>query len=199
LNPLQRLRLKADHDRIKQLMQAGALAGKLELVDTASALQPRWRFRLRVRTAANDQFPLTALDSILLEIRLGAQYPFQAPTAHVDPVPFHPNVFSAGVICLGAQWSPSEGMDLFITRIAKLLSFDPLLVNTESPANSQAARWYKQQSRQRPAVFPSDPLFSEPARVSRACPQCNVRLRLPAGRSGDVECPRCKHSFAVST
>jgi Ubiquitin-conjugating enzyme len=199
MNPVQRLRLNADHDRIKQLMQAGALAGKLELLSAASALQTRWRFRLHVRTAANDQFPAGALASCTLEIRLGAQYPFQAPTAHLDPVPFHPNVFPAGVICLGGQWLPSEGMDLFITRIAKLLSFDPLLVNTQSPANSQAARWYKQQCRNRPELFPSDPLNSAPARISCACPQCKVNLRLPKGRSGEVECPRCQHSFAVST
>ncbi len=183
VNPVQRLRLSADHDRITQLGQSGALAGRLELLTAATALQPRWRMRLTVRTAPNDLFPQSVLPSTVLEIRLGAQYPFQAPTAHLDPVPFHPNVFPAGVICLGGKWSPSEGMDLFITRIAKLLSFDPLLVNTQSPANGEAARWYKQLCRQRPDVFPSDPLNLVPARVVRLCPQCSVGLRLPTEKA----------------
>ena len=36
-------------------------------------------------------------------------------------------------------------------------------------------------------------------RVERNCPHCHGRLRLPAGRSGIVDCPLCSKAFEVTT
>jgi Ubiquitin-conjugating enzyme len=199
MNPVQKLRLQADKEQITKLCSTAPFAGKVQLLAAATALQPRWRFRLNIRTVANAQFPDTALQELELEIRFGSQYPFQAPTAHLAPIPFHPNVFASGVICLGNKWSASEGLDLLVQRIVRLLTFDPLLVNIDSPANSQAARWYQAHKRQFPASFPSDVLSATAPRVPTPCPQCQVKLGLPAGRSGEVQCPRCSTVFMANT
>jgi ribosomal protein S27E len=122
------------------------------------------------------------------------------------------------VICLGTRWLASEGLDLFVQRLARLLTFDSLLVNTASPANRTAAEWYARARRQRPDAFPSDrPQFvaaasgagrsrvgwreaeTDDGRVARGCPSCGRTLRLPAGRRGRVRCPGCGSAFEAST
>ncbi len=200
MNPVQKLRLQADKEQIANLCSTAPYANKILLLEGATAIQQRWRFRLDIRTTANAQFPNDISQSLDLEIRFGSQYPFQAPTAHLSPIPFHPNVFPSGVICLGNKWSASEGLDLLLQRIVKLLAYDPLLVNTESPANGQAARWYQTHRRQFPAHFPTDAIASSKAtKVALACPHCKGKLALPPGRSGEVECPRCQHVFTANT
>jgi hypothetical protein len=199
VNQVQKLRLEADKSQIAVLCSTAPFAGKIHLIEAATALQPRWRFLLDIRTVANAQFPNSDLQQLQLDIRFGSQYPFQAPTAHLSPIPFHPNVFASGVICLGNKWSASEGLDLLVQRIVKLLAYDPLLVNTDSPANSEAARWFRAHKRQFPSHFPTDHLASQVARVSVPCPQCAVKLALPMGRRGEVECPRCTHQFFANT
>ncbi len=68
---------------------------------------------------------------------------------------FHPNVYPAGAICLGRKWLPTEGLDLLAIRIARIVSFDPELVNTASPANVVANTWYMKLCGDRPEVFPT--------------------------------------------
>ena len=124
----------------------------------------------------------------------------------------HPNVFESGVVCIGSRWRASEGLDLFVRRVARLLCFDPLLVNLQSLANPSAAGWYRAALRRHPEAFPSaridwpiegeaaaPPASSQVDRVLRPCPSCGARLRLPAARSGTVECPRCRHAFDTRT
>lgn len=44
------------------------------------------------------------------------------------------------------------------------------------------------------------PLYEENlARLARRCPSCAVTLRLPAGRSGMVRCPNCRHRAPFDT
>jgi uncharacterized paraquat-inducible protein A len=102
---------------------------------------------------------------------------------------------------------PGEGMDLFVRRVARLLAFDPLLMNAQSIANAAAQAWYALARQRHPAAFPTDAAaltlaVAEPAaeaRVVRACPHCAAALRLPAGRSGTVACPRCGRDFEART
>ncbi|PZV12685.1 MAG: exonuclease [Leptolyngbya sp.] len=32
-----------------------------------------------------------------------------------------------------------------------------------------------------------------------SCPSCQVKLRVPSGKSGQIDCPRCKSTFTTST
>lgn len=218
------LRRAADLERLRALAEHSA--GRIELLDAPSVAGRPIRLRLRVRTAASERFPADAIDQLTMRIDTPARYPFERPVVTVEPAVFHPNVFANGVICQGEKWSPSEGMDLFVTRVAKLLSFDPAFVNPHSAANRAAAAWYIEKRKRSPASFPSDrfdtpgaaaapgrragpaagaaadevtPEQASADRVVRRCPNCAKGLRLPGGRSGTVACPACRHEFAVQT
>lgn len=204
------LRLRSDAQHLDRL--AAASGGELVVREHASAARRRVVLALNLRTAADEAYPQRARESVRLVIDLPQRYPFEPPVARVDaatPV-FHPNVFANGVVCIGTRWLPSEGLDLFVTRLARLLAFDPLLVNLGSAANAVAAHWYSRALRAHPAAFPSGrirwaeaPEPSSPpadaARVLRSCPGCGATLRLPAGREGEVACPRCASVFRAST
>jgi hypothetical protein len=173
---------------------------------------------LRYATARSERYPTDVTRQTRLRIALSSRYPFSPPTATVLTPIWHPNVYAAGVICLGTRWLPSEGLDLFVQRLARLLTFDSLLVNTQSAANRAAAEWYQRTRRLHPQAFPSDrPVFEATSpggrsprmgwrespvdadRVERSCPGCASTLRLPAGRRGRVHCPRCGRTFEAVT
>jgi len=210
------IRLQADHDRLFAL--AAASAGMIALIEGPTVAAPQAKVELRYAMARSARYPTDVARQTRLVISLPDRYPFQPPTATVVTQVWHPNVFPSGAICLGTRWLASEGLDLFVQRIARLLTFDTLLVNTASAANRAAAEWYERTRRQRPDAFPSDrPLFDAEApgagrsrvgwrdtatddgRVAHACPSCARTLRLPAGRRGRVRCPGCGAAFEAST
>jgi hypothetical protein len=210
------IRLQADLERLRTL--AADSGERIVLLKGPSVALPQVDLELRYAVARSERYPADVTRQTRLRIALPARYPFQAPTATVLTPIWHPNVFPAGVICLGTRWLASEGLDLFVQRLARLLTFDSLLVNIHSPANRVAADWYSRMLRQRPDAFPSDlPRFGEPerdttrrrvgwresvadaGRVERACPHCARTLRLPAGRSGRVRCPGCGAAFTTET
>jgi len=210
------IRLEADDARLRALAEASG--GMISLVSGPARALPQVELELRYATARSERYPLDVARQTRLRIALPSRYPFVPPVATVLTPVWHPNVFPAGVVCLGTRWLPSEGLDLFVQRLARLLTFDSLLVNTGSPANRTAAEWYERTRRQRPDAFPSDrPRFGATApragrsgvgwreavpaddRVTRRCPSCGRALRLPAGRSGRVRCPGCTITFEAST
>jgi ubiquitin-protein ligase len=210
------IRLQADHERLRAL--AVASAGMIELLEGPTAAAPQAKVELRYAIARSERYPADVTRQTRLRISLPDRYPFQPPVAAVLTPVWHPNVFPSGTICLGTKWLASEGLDLFVQRIARLLTFDSLLVNTSSAANRAAAAWYERMRRQQPDAFPSDrPQFeaaaqraarsrvgwrdaaTEDGRVARPCPSCARTLRLPAGRRGRVRCPGCGATFEAST
>lgn len=212
----QALRRAADLDRLAALAQASG--GRLRVLDAPTMIGRPIRLHLDVVTAGGPSYPGVGQRGITLRIDTPARYPFERPVVTVETPVFHPNVFPSGVVCQGQQWLPSEGMDLFVLRIARLLAFDPAFTNPASPANRVAADWYLKLRSRAPQSFPSDRVDlaaaspddpGSPARVGadaaagdrviRACPRCERKLRLPAGRSGIVACPGCGHEFEVST
>jgi ubiquitin-conjugating enzyme E2 A len=82
-------------------------------------------------------------DAILeLEFKFPPEYPTVAPDVRfIGTIPFHPNVYSNGKICLDLlqhNWSAAFGVDSIITSIQTLL----VLPNPNSPANNSAAVLY---------------------------------------------------------
>ncbi len=204
MSGLQQRRL-ADVERVRAL--ALASGGQLELInhpgdrDTGQPVGPL-ELLVRLPTAGNEHYPAQVLSSFRLRIELPARYPFEAPVARITgPAIFHPNVFESGVVCVGSKWLASEGLDLYVRRVIRLLCFDGMLVNMNSIAHAAAGRWYARARRQHPDAFPSAiPNWSPAAdKVVRACPACGVKIRLPAARAGTVQCPRCRHEFEAST
>jgi ubiquitin-protein ligase len=210
------IRLQSDLDRLQAL--ATTSGGRIVLLSGPSAAFPFATVELRYATAGSDRYPVERREQTRIGISMPARYPFQPPLAAVQTPIWHPNVFASGTICLGTRWSPTEGLDLFVQRLARLLTFDPLLVNTASAANREAAAWYERARRQHPQAFPSDrPEFertaaqrpgarvrwqetpSEGGRVPYRCPACARTLRLPSGRAGRVRCPGCGTRFEART
>ena len=210
------IRLQSDLERLQAL--AATSAGRIALHSGPTAASPFAIVELRYATAGSQRYPLERREQTRISIALPTRYPFQPPLATVQTPIWHPNVFASGTICLGTRWSPTEGLDLFVQRLARLLTFDPLLVNIASAANREAAAWYERARRQHPQAFPSDhPSFeatpvrraggrvrwqeapADDGRVPYRCPGCARTLRLPSGRAGHVRCPGCGTRFEVHT
>ncbi|MGA8053729.1 MAG: ubiquitin-conjugating enzyme E2 [Burkholderiales bacterium] len=195
-------RIAADVERLRALDAASN--GKLRLTATPAPGAPRIVLELGYATAGSHAYPLDRRTHTRLVLDLPSRYPFQPPVARITTPILHPNVFASGVVCLGTKWLPSEGIDLFVERIARLVTFDPLLVNVQSVANREALGWYHQTLRRHPEAFPSDRVDlaaggAAPERVIRNCPHCGASLRLPVGRQGPVRCPKCAGEFETRT
>lgn len=203
------LRREADIERVRAL--AAGSGGRVGIVALPSPGRPLFVLDLEYATAGSPRYPAERQPRSRISIELAPRHPMLPPTATVLTPIHHPNVFASGIVCLGAKWIASEGMDLFVQRLARLLAFDPLLVNEHSVAHQPALAWYRQARRAHPQAFPTDAAAlalgadappraaGAPPRVLRECPGCGTTLRLAAGRSGVVACPRCAHEFEVST
>lgn len=208
------VRVSADADRLRAL--ATAARGKVSLVALPAPGAPRFVLDLGYATAGSSAYPTERRTSTRLVVDLPARYPFMPPAATIATPIFHPNVFPSGLVCLGTKWLPSEGMDLFVRRIAQLITFDPLIVNVHSVANPAALAWYQRALHRDPQAFPTERVElalageererihwqsagTTQARVVRACPHCGANLRLPAARRGTVRCPKCAREFEAAT
>ncbi|MGE0312476.1 MAG: ubiquitin-conjugating enzyme E2 [Lautropia sp.] len=193
------LRRQADVQRLHAL--AARSAGRLTVVSASPAPGTPIRVALTVRTVTGPQYrgAAEAAGAVALRIDLPARYPFERPVVVVESPVFHPNVFPNGTVCQGEKWVQSEGLDLLVMRIGRLLTWDAAHVNPASPANRTAANWYLARRASEPATFPTDLVSWEAERVVVRCPACGTGLRLPPGRRGVVACPACRRDVEVQT
>jgi ubiquitin-conjugating enzyme E2 A len=77
-----------------------------------------------------------------LSVTFPAEYPIVCPEVRfVGVIPFHPNVYANGKICLDllqSNWSAAYGIDAVMTALQTLLQSP----NPASPANSSAAELF---------------------------------------------------------
>jgi hypothetical protein len=203
--------LRRDQDQASLTALFIQARGEVQAEGVLNCRASKIAVRLNLPTLASQNLPPQWQSSCIIEIQLPARYPFEPPTARALDKLWHPNVFPNGTICLGNRWQATESLDLFVARIARLLVFDPMLVNLNSVANQAAALWYRSALVSHAQSFPSvragathwlqDPRASNSLapRTLHACPSCAAQLRLPVGRSGVVQCPRCRHEFEVCT
>lgn len=207
------LRRQSDVERLRAL--AAASRGRLAVIEANPTGGSPIRIEIQCRTAQSADYPARTGERVRLRINLPARYPFERPTVALETPLFHPNVFTSGVVCQGDRWIASEGLDLLVKRMIRLVTFDPAHVNPASAANRAAANWYLNLLSRQPSAFPTDRLsfdeaavdrLGEPAqaatdaiRVVRHCPHCRQAMRLPAGRQGTVACPACRQDFEVRT
>ena len=110
---------------------------------------------LGYRSVRSFRVPPDYLEAVTVKVELRTTYPAVRPEFQVIGTIFHPNVFRHGKICYG-NWMVTEGLDSVVLRIARLLTFDPELVNIDSPANGDAAHWYRRVREDTPTIFPTD-------------------------------------------
>ena len=182
--------------------------GLLAVLEIVGQPPRRVRLRLAIPTARSAGFPLDRQAACELVVELPEAYPLQEPRLTITTPVFNPNVYASGVVCHGMTWMPTEGLDLLVVRVMRLLALDPAIVNLHSAANGLAGAWYRLAIAHNPRAFPSVAV-APPRREERPavawrgqdgaveakrlveCTGCGVTLRVAAGKSGVVACPRC--------
>ena len=149
------------HDLRKLETLSKSSGGKIRIVSTAGNPVHEIEIELTYKTAPNKAYPDAISQKTTCVITLPSQYPKQEPKAVIKTSVFHPNVYESGNICMGVKWLQTEGIDLFVKRIAQIITFDPAILNESSPANRNALSWYYKARSKHPAAFPTDSaLFS---------------------------------------
>jgi ubiquitin-protein ligase len=135
-------RRTTDLQRLRALEQRNPDGFKI--LETTGSPPNRYLVRLTCRSiesvSRNTPRYRTAHD---LEITLPAGYPLAWPSVQVTTPIWNPHIFAGGQICLGGHaWNPTEFLDVFMLRLFSILTWDPLIINERSPANSIAMNWY---------------------------------------------------------
>jgi ubiquitin-protein ligase/ribosomal protein S27E len=215
VHPAKIERRKQDLAKLEAL--AHTSNGKIHIGQVSG---PQWssvEIVLLYKTAPSHRYPEQTRAETRVKFELSSAYPAQEPVVTMlDPI-FHPNVYASGKVCLGTKWLQTEGLDLLLKRIIKLITFDETILNELSPANTSALEWYRQAKRRHPNAFPTDNPGTTvpppqrtmswtniensenpaPSRVHVACSHCGKRHRVPSGRAGNVKCRQCGKKFEV--
>ena len=140
-----------------QKLQAlcGASGGKIRINGISGNPPSVVNVELLYPTAGGKTYPNAIQKSTQLVIELGAKYPFSEPRVVIKTPILHPNVYASGQVCLGAKWLPTQGLDLLVKRIISIITYDPAILNENSPANRDALNWYIATQRQHPLAFPT--------------------------------------------
>jgi ubiquitin-protein ligase len=110
--------------------------------------------RIHIPTAKDAEYPRIQQAVSEVEIQLPERYPQQKPSVSLKSPIWNPNVFPSGQWCYG-DWKVTEFLDLFVTRLMRVLALDPAIINPRSAANPGAAQWYTRLLAQHPEVFPT--------------------------------------------
>ena len=147
-------RRRTDVGKLERLCAASG--GRVRIVSRDGNPPTGVTIEVDCRTAGSSAYPAQAVTATRARIQLPAAYPLHPPQVYLTPVTFHPNVFSSGLVCLGSKWLPTEGLDLLVKRLVQIITFDPAVVNTGSPANPAASAWYLSAVSRSRASFPTD-------------------------------------------
>jgi len=205
---------RRDQDVRKLLDMSAKSGGRLKVAATKGKPISEIDLKLSYVTAGSSRYPDEKQKFTRVAVSLPSRYPFDEPTATISTPIYHPNVYPGGRICFGIKWLPTQGLDLLVQRIIQIITFDPLILNEQSPANGSALAWYREAVRRYPQAFPSDRLEqaqptspkitwedvkSNDAKSVITCPSCSAKLALPSGKRGKVTCPKCRQAFEAET
>lgn len=202
------LRRQADVERLQAL--AAASRGRVAVIEASPTGGSPIRVEIQCRTPTSTQYPARAAERVRMRINLPARYPFERPTVTIETPIFHPNIFTSGVVCQGDRWIASEGLDLLVRRMIRLVTYDPAHVNPGSAANRSAASWYLSQRSREPATFPTDRVVlddsgsAEPdaatTRVGHDGDPASASARTGIAGQGDRvvrHCPHCRQAVRL--
>jgi hypothetical protein len=221
---LKQIRLRNDYATMENIRRPWlswkVIAGTVPFVE-------QYEIALRLRAIIGPK-PEYREDHIVQAI-LGPDYPISQPTVKMltRPLPFHPTWWPSGLWCSG-DWFTHESLGAHIVRMIQTLQYDPEITQGTHRANGQAADWYNANRTRSWFPCDRTPLpdptggpapnklqkkkFEVKARKSEAdtrqdnrivvaCtnPECGQKLRLPAGKSGLIKCPKCGLLFSAQT
>lgn len=203
-------RIQSDIQKIKTLSEKTGGRVRIE-----SSTASRIKLSFNYKTVMNGSG--ATVNSATAEIVLSSRYPFAEPKVKFLSEVFHPNVYDSGQVCLGTKWLPTEGLDLLVERLIKILIFDATILNTASPASSSALKWYRKKAAVDRGFFPTDTFktvptqekkkiqwgtnstTSKPEKTEVNCSSCGAKMRVPSGKKLKVTCPKCNSQFGVVT
>ena len=139
MHPARRLRLESDYLAAQSFVSESA---NLVALDQAQGDPPeRYHFIFFLRSLA----ALPASGPVFskrhfVEVHLPAAYPAQAPVVTALTPLIHPHVYANGTLCLGG-WHRSQPLNGLLSRIVRVLTYEPQAINWQSVANPQAALW----------------------------------------------------------
>ena len=125
--------------------------GKLAIISTQG--QPPHQYVIEYRCRGIEK--LQGIEPIFrtthrVEINIGSNYPKQKPDAKFLTPIFHPNVYTNLRVCLGNYWTMAETLSELVLRIGKIIQYSDDVLNLDSPANSEAKNWAKNNLRRFP-------------------------------------------------
>ena len=133
-------RLHSDLEKVKKLVAESG--GTLKLLRAAGNPPTTYVIEYHCPSLVKDSSGKPIIrEQHQVEIKLGTDYPFTSPTARMLTAVFNPHVFTSNQICLGVVWNAAETLDTLVLRIGALLQLDPKVLNSRSPANSEANQW----------------------------------------------------------
>lgn len=116
--------------------------------------------RIRIPTAKNESYPKERQEFSDVKIALPENYPFPpGPEVFFETDIFNPNVYPSKRWCFG-DWKITENLELFVTRLMKVIALDPTIINPRSAANGSAASWFVMNQKLHPELFPTISLSS---------------------------------------
>lgn len=81
----------------------------------------------------------TSRNSHIVQVQLTSDYPRLGPKCKILTPIFHPNIDSAGIICIGDHWTAGERLVDLVLRIGEMIAYQAY--NIKSPLNGEAAMW----------------------------------------------------------
>lgn len=117
------------------------------------------KIRTYALSATEERYIVSTIDACTIRVTLWDSYPKLAPNTKMLNMPpvFHPNWYSKGTYCPSERWHEGDSLKDYVKRMLGTLTYDPLLIETRSPANFKAAAWFKKM-RDNENLFPSDPV-----------------------------------------
>jgi ubiquitin-protein ligase len=146
-------RLNQDLKNIQEL--ANNTDGRVRIVKIIGKPMNELVLELKYPTAPSKEYPNAIQDTTNVTIRFSSEYPKTKPDATITTPIFHPNISTGGRICIG-KWIGTHGLDIFVKRIIKIITFDPTEIDANDPANSEASGWYFSKRDEFPSKFPTE-------------------------------------------
>jgi ubiquitin-protein ligase len=153
VNEASAIRRRTDLEKLRELR--ARIPGALEILGVTGDPPRSVKLRIRIPTAKNARYPQEKQEVSEVEIVLPESYPLPpGPFVNFTTPIWNPNVYPSGKWCFG-EWKITENLELFVTRLIKVIALDPAIINPRSAANSDAARWYIQLQGRQPELFPT--------------------------------------------
>lgn len=165
MNEVSALRRRTDLAKLRELQSK--LPRTLEILEVTGDPPRSIKLRIRIPTAINTKYPQEKQEVNEVEIVLPENYPFRpGPLVNFTTPIWNPNVYQSGRWCYG-DWNTMENLELFVVRLMKVIALDPVIVNPDSAANFEAARWYERLKRLQLKLFPTVSLSGLMAEVEK--------------------------------